>query len=146
MKPFIHSVRIYLLFMVSSLPRLSQGLIPVVTGGRTSMRLQCTEHSDLITAIDSQRSSITQFQLDFTIYGEPIPLQRHRVARGIMFNPSAKEQKMFLKESEAFIRYSNRHPGPVTYKPKLAPRHKSTPNQPRWALNRSIGSHAILLF
>lgn len=58
--------------------------------------------------------------------GEPVPLQRHRcvswyehklawccnirstswmvrIARGIMFNPSAKEQKLFLKESEAFM-------------------------------------------
>ena len=43
------------------------------------------------------------FDISFTLLGEPVPLKRHRIARGIMFNPSSKEQKTFLKMSEEFI-------------------------------------------
>jgi Holliday junction resolvase RusA-like endonuclease len=33
--------------------------------------------------------------LVFTVYGEPVPLPRHRLSRGRMFNPSATLQKDF---------------------------------------------------
>ena len=39
------------------------------------------------------------FDLDFAIFGEPIPLQRHRFARGVMYNPSAREQREFSSMS-----------------------------------------------
>jgi len=36
-----------------------------------------------------------KYDLSFTVYGEPIPLSRHMVARGRMYNPSAKAQNLF---------------------------------------------------
>ena len=61
------------------------------------------EHLDAIKFIDQNDSA---YDLSFTIYGDPIPLKRHRVARGIMFNPSQKEQKIFLQKSTDSINIS----------------------------------------
>ena len=44
------------------------------------------EHFDLITI----PSIPSNFELEFTVFGQPVPLQRHRIARGVMFNPSKK--------------------------------------------------------
>ncbi len=41
------------------------------------------------------KESDIKYDLSFTVYGEPIPLSRHMVARGRMYNPSAKAQKLF---------------------------------------------------
>ena len=42
--------------------------------------------------------------VSFTVYGDPIALNRHRVsARGIMYNPSAKFQKIFLESCMEFL-------------------------------------------
>ena len=41
------------------------------------------------------KESDDKYDLSFTVYGEPIPLSRHMVARGRMYNPSAKAQKLF---------------------------------------------------
>lgn len=43
----------------------------------------------------------TDEALVFTVYGEPVPLPRHRLARGRMFNPSAKLQKDFAAACSA---------------------------------------------
>ena len=67
-----------------------------------TLRMQ-NEHLDAIKFIDHNDSA---YDLSFTIYGEPIPLKRHRVARGIMFNPSQKEQKIFLQKSADLINIS----------------------------------------
>jgi hypothetical protein len=61
------------------------------------------EHFDAIKFIDQNDSA---YDLSFTIFGDPIPLKRHRVARGIMFNPSQKEQKIFLQKSTDSINIS----------------------------------------
>ena len=42
--------------------------------------------------------------VSFIVYGEPVPLQRHRVLRsGISYNPSSKQQKVFLDLSRPFL-------------------------------------------
>ena len=41
------------------------------------------------------KESDIKYDLSFTVYGEPIPLSRHMVGRGRMYNPSAKAQKLF---------------------------------------------------
>ena len=44
------------------------------------------EHFDMIATLNSP----IEFEYEFTVFGEPVPLQRHRIARGIAFNPSKK--------------------------------------------------------
>ena len=44
------------------------------------------EHFDMIATLNSP----IEFEYEFTVFGEPVPLQRHRTARGIAFNPSKK--------------------------------------------------------
>lgn len=41
--------------------------------------------------------------LEFMILGDPVPLRRHRVARGMMYNPSGKDQKQFLNQSMEYM-------------------------------------------
>ena len=41
--------------------------------------------------------------VSFIIYQEPRPLSRHMTAKGFMYNPSAKDQKLFLDESKPFL-------------------------------------------
>ena len=41
------------------------------------------------------RSRNSDNDIVFTVYGEPVPLSRHMLARGRMYNPSAKLQKEF---------------------------------------------------
>ena len=40
-------------------------------------------------------------EIKFTVFGDPIPLQRHRVSRGFVYNPSSDDQKNFLKLSQS---------------------------------------------
>ena len=75
----------------------------------TNTCLLNTEHFEIIHAVQNssahflssgnRRKSLESGALEFTVFGEPIPLGRHRVARGIIYNPSAKFQSQFLKES-----------------------------------------------
>ena len=52
-----------------------------------------TNESDTRSIFDKEGD--IKYDLSFTVYGEPIPLSRHMVARGRMYNPSAKAQKLF---------------------------------------------------
>ena len=46
----------------------------------------------------------TKDELSFVVYGEPMPLQRHRVLRsGITYNPSSKLQEQFLDSCSTFL-------------------------------------------
>ena len=36
-------------------------------------------------------------EVTFTVYGEPVPLRRHMVSRGRMYNPSSTEQRNFAR-------------------------------------------------
>lgn len=67
-----------------------------------AMAIHNEEHHNLIQKVEMDGIG-GSFDINFTLLGEPIPLKRHRMARGIMFNPSSKEQKTFLKLSEEFI-------------------------------------------
>lgn len=66
---------------------------------------------DITTPTVAEESTIltpeTQVQkikiYSFTVYGEPTPLSRHRLANGIMYNPSAKLQKKFLHDAREFL-------------------------------------------
>merc|ERR1711918_230176 len=55
------------------------------------------EISNLFSIQNQKRS------LEFIIPGDPIPLRRHRVARGMMYNPSGKDQKQFLNQSMEYM-------------------------------------------
>merc|ERR1711918_314459 len=55
------------------------------------------EISNLFSIQNQKRS------LEFIIPGDPVPLRRHRVARGMMYNPSGKDQKQFLNQSMEFM-------------------------------------------
>jgi len=46
----------------------------------------------------------TNNELSFVVYGEPMPLQRHRVLRsGITYNPSSKLQEQFRDSCSSFL-------------------------------------------
>jgi len=64
------------------------------------------EHQQLLQSLNPNlfdNQVPTNDSFEFTVKGEPIPLGRHRVARGHMFNPSAKFQKSFLKDCQNFL-------------------------------------------
>ena len=42
-------------------------------------------------------------EFKFTVFGEPMPLSRHRYHKGIMYNPSAKFQRQFLRDSLPYL-------------------------------------------
>ena len=46
---------------------------------------------------------VTEKMISFTVHGEPLPLQRHRTARGIMYNPSEKYQKSFYEACKTYL-------------------------------------------
>ena len=47
---------------------------------------------------------VTDKFINFTVYGEPIPLPRHRVSRsGIYYNPVSKSQNSFLQACKPFL-------------------------------------------
>lgn len=52
---------------------------------------------------DTLLSSVEKRWLEFVVPGDPVPLRRHRVARGMMYNPSGKDQKQFLNQSMEFM-------------------------------------------
>jgi Holliday junction resolvase RusA-like endonuclease len=56
-------------------------------------------NENIVTFIEQLPSS--DGGLTFTVYGEPTPLSRHRVARGRMYNPSAQHQREFARACEA---------------------------------------------
>lgn len=47
--------------------------------------------------IASVRSPVCGNSTSFTVHGEPVPLSRHMISRGRMYNPSATAQKAFAK-------------------------------------------------
>lgn len=42
-------------------------------------------------------------QVSFTVYGEPIPLQRHMLSQGRMYNPSSTQQRNFERVCHEFL-------------------------------------------
>lgn len=64
-----------------------------------------------ITSLPMKSSSLSmgnitaeQEEIQLVVYGDPVPLARHRVTRyGIMYNPMAKKQKSFLDACAPFI-------------------------------------------
>ena len=55
-------------------------------------RLRNVEHVEMIAIPDLH----DDFEIEFAVFGVPIPLQRHRVSRGVIFNPSRKVQMFAL--------------------------------------------------
>lgn len=53
-----------------------------------------TIHSDPFS-IERDQTSLSVNQIRFTIRGNPLPLRRHRTARGFMYNPSSVKQMEF---------------------------------------------------
>lgn len=51
----------------------------------------------------SQINGNTLEILSFEVLGDPIPLARHRVSRGIMYNPAAKLQKQFAEKCSMYL-------------------------------------------
>lgn len=62
-------------------------------------RLRNVEHVEMIAIPDLH----DDFEIEFAVFGVPIPLQRHRVSRGVIFNPSRKEQLAFSASSRRYI-------------------------------------------
>ena len=91
------------LAMISTSESFTRNSMPANYQNRhTATVVHNEEHHDLIQKVELDGID-SKFDISFTLLGEPIPLKRHRIARGIMFNPSSKEQKTFLKSSEEFI-------------------------------------------
>lgn len=58
--------------------------------------------SDLYTCLPSPHN-LTSNSIIFTVIGPPKPLSRHRTGRGILYNPSSKYQKQFLKACKDYL-------------------------------------------
>ena len=43
------------------------------------------------------------YNISFTVYGEPTPLSRHMLSKGRMYNPSGMHQREFAKACENFL-------------------------------------------
>jgi len=49
------------------------------------------------SSIEQQNEALSRKYIQFTIRGNPLPLQRHRTSRGFVYNPSANKQKQFYE-------------------------------------------------
>ena len=72
----------------------------------TAFDLMRQETALVMDTCDTEKSSShnsAQAPLRFTIYGDPVPLTRHRLAHGRMYNPAASLQKMFAEASDVYM-------------------------------------------
>jgi len=46
---------------------------------------------------------LSNYNISFTVYGEPTPLSRHMLSKGRMYNPSGMHQREFAKACESFL-------------------------------------------
>ena len=64
---------------------------------------QSSQSSSVDTNTTTNTNNINNNIIAFTILGDPTPLPRHRMAKGRMYNPSAKEQKNFATECKQYL-------------------------------------------
>jgi hypothetical protein len=60
--------------------------------------------ADSSTSEKCTEEEIMLWDLDFTIYGQPMPLQRHMLSAGHMYNPSKPLQREFASVANQFLR------------------------------------------
>lgn len=58
-----------------------------------------------VTTVDSINigNMMSNYNISFTVYGEPTPLSRHMLSKGRMYNPSGMHQREFAKACESFL-------------------------------------------
>lgn len=76
--------------------RLYSNIKTIQQSHSESLQEQTTEINDEIITNKSIETKTNPNLISMTIEGDPIALVRHRIARGIMYNPSSKDQKKFL--------------------------------------------------
>jgi hypothetical protein len=62
----------------------------------------CKNHAEFVKLYHSRNKASIE-SLALTIRGHPLPLRRHRTNRGFMYNPSAKAQASFRKETSMLV-------------------------------------------
>lgn len=55
----------------------------------------------------------TAGEVAFTVFGEPIPLRRHMMAKGHMYNPSSAQQRIFARACAGHLPLSGPLEGPL---------------------------------
>jgi len=59
--------------------------------------------SSIMDSINIGYISNPNYNISFTVYGEPTPLSRHMLSKGRMYNPSGMHQREFAKACENFL-------------------------------------------
>eukprot|EP01038_Epipyxis_sp_PR26KG_P011961 gene11961-16010_t len=76
----------------------------VISAPKTRKRNLSESNTILNQSIVENHKDVKNPIISFMVYGEPIALARHRSTRaGILYNPSAKAQSIFLKASQQYL-------------------------------------------
>jgi len=73
--------------------------------GYTNIRKSTVTSNSVNTTVDSINIGqlTSNYNISFTLYGEPTPLSRHMLSKGRMYNPSGMHQREFAKACESFL-------------------------------------------